>query len=471
MSREKEFAKNTIILFIGKFATQLSSFLLIPLFTHFLQPDDYGWVDLLQTYISLLVPVLTIRMDSAVFRFLIDTRKDEKKSNVIITNSIIIITVIAIITIICGIILGKIINLKYINYIIINIVIMMFSNVLLQILRGLGKNKQYSSTSIITGVLNLFINSFLIIILKFGANSILIASSISNLCIIAYIVFYTKIYRTFSFKCYDYKILKKMIKYSLPMVPNSLSWWIVSVSDRTIISAFLGASFNGIYSVSCKFSSLINSIFAVFNISWQETASIHINEPDKEEFFSNMIDKMFYMFAGISLVINALIPLFFDLLIGKNYLESYNYIPILLYANIWNIIISLLGGIYIALKRTKEIASTTIVSAVINIVLNFIFIKFFGLYAACFSTLIAYLTMGIYRYIDIRKFVKIKMNVKAIIVYTIIYLISSIVYLINIKVLNIINFIVVCVYSIIVNKEVIHNTFSSALSIIKNKKI
>lgn len=93
MSRNKEFIKNTLMLFIGKFATQFTSFLLIPLFTHYLISEDYGWVDLLQTYITLFVPILTLRMDSAVFRFLIDIRNDEKEKTRIITN-VMFITVI-----------------------------------------------------------------------------------------------------------------------------------------------------------------------------------------------------------------------------------------------------------------------------------------------------------------------------------------------------------------------------------------
>ena len=78
VNKSKEYIKNTFILFIGKFATQFTSFLLIPLFTRYLLKDDYGWTDLLQSYIFLLVPILTLRLDSAIFRFLIDNRKDEK---------------------------------------------------------------------------------------------------------------------------------------------------------------------------------------------------------------------------------------------------------------------------------------------------------------------------------------------------------------------------------------------------------
>ena len=455
MSRKKEFAKNTIILFIGKFATQFVSFLLLPLFTHFLLTDDYGLVDLLQSYIFLLVPVLSLRLDSVVFRFLIDKRENEKGKSKIISNIIFVLSIIVLISIVISILFIFIFRFKYVLSTIINLIILMVSNVLLQILRGLGKNKEYSIASIITGVSTLLINGILIIIFKFGANSILISSSIANLLVIIYVLFVSKTLHYFDSKLICKNDIKELLNYSLPMIPNSLSWWVVNVSDRTIIAIFLGKSFNGIYTVSCKFSNLLNSVFSIFSMSWQESASIHINDDDRDKFFSEMINKLFMAFSCISLIIIAVLPLIYNLIIGNKYLSSYNYIPILLYANSWNIMITLIGGIYVALKKTKEIASTTIISAIINLLINFVFIKFIGLYAACISTLISYFAMSIYRHIDCKKYIDLKINYLKITIFTFVFIVSSIFYLINNLYLNIINILLVILYGILVNNEII----------------
>ena len=86
MNRNNEFIKNTIILLLGKFTTQFMSLLLLPIYTHYLLTEEYGAVDLLQTYITLFVPILTLKVDSASFRFLIDNRYKEKEKNIIINN-------------------------------------------------------------------------------------------------------------------------------------------------------------------------------------------------------------------------------------------------------------------------------------------------------------------------------------------------------------------------------------------------
>ena len=86
MSRTKEYVVNTIILFIGKFSSQFMTFLLLPIYTHYLSTTDYGIVDIIQTYMMLFVPILMLRFDSAAFRFLIDERKSENGKKNIITN-------------------------------------------------------------------------------------------------------------------------------------------------------------------------------------------------------------------------------------------------------------------------------------------------------------------------------------------------------------------------------------------------
>ena len=79
MNRQKELAKNTIILTVGKICTQFVSFLLLPLYTSLLAPEEYGIVDLVNTYIVLLTPIFNWQFENGLFRFLLDYRNDEYK--------------------------------------------------------------------------------------------------------------------------------------------------------------------------------------------------------------------------------------------------------------------------------------------------------------------------------------------------------------------------------------------------------
>ena len=163
------------------------------------------------------------------------------------------------------IVINLLINIPFSLYIVFNVFAIMLSNVLLQVARGFGDNLSYSIGSTIAGVTTVLFNIFFIVILKWNIEGMLLSAFFANLMAAIFLFFKLKLYKYFSYSYINNKILKKIIKYSLPLVPNGLIWWVINVSDRTIITIFLGASANGIYAISNKFSSILIQIYNVFN--------------------------------------------------------------------------------------------------------------------------------------------------------------------------------------------------------------
>ena len=455
MNKNKELVKNTIIIFIGKFCTQFITLLLLPLYTHFLSTEDYGYIDLIQTYLTFFIPLILLKIDAGIFRFLIDARKSEEEKNKIITNGIFIMFVELIISTILFAVAVKIFSIKYSILIVMNLISLSVLTFLLQIVRGIGKNKQYSFSSIIAAIVTIVLNLIFLVGFHKNGKYVLIASLISNIICTIYLLIVNKILKNVKIKYIDKKLIKDLLKYSIPMIPNELSWWIVHVSDRTIISYALGVAANGIYSVSCKFSNILSSIFNIFNLSWQESAALHINDTDKDEFFSNVINKVFNLFICFCIGILACLPFVFELLIKDSYREAYKYVPILLLANIFSVLIGLIGSIYVVKKMTKEVAKTTMIAAIINLTIDIALIKVIGIYAAAISTLVSYMLLAIYRYIDVQKYVKVKIPIKNIVVNSIIFILVVVLYLYNNIALNVINLLLCILYAIIVNKELL----------------
>ena len=254
MSRGKELVKNTIIILIGRVSTQLLSFFMMPLYTHYINTSDYGYVDLIQSYIALIVPIIILRFDSAVFRFLIDAREDKKEKNNIITNTFLVFIVQIMIFVILFLVFSRFFKFEYLIYIILNVIFMAIAQVLMQMARGVGDNLGYAISSIIAGGITIITNLICIFEFKLGGESILISAILANASCAAFLFVKNKFYKNISKP--QKQTMKKMLKYSIPMIPDGLSWWIVNASDRTLISIFLGNSMNGIYSVSCKFSNI-----------------------------------------------------------------------------------------------------------------------------------------------------------------------------------------------------------------------
>lgn len=326
-----------------------------------------------------------------------------------------------------------------------------FSSLLLQICRGLGDNATYAIGSFITGAITVLLNIIFIVVFHWGAYGMLGATAISNLLCSLYLLMKKKIYKYIKPKQYDKKILKEIIKYSVPLIPNMISWWIVSASDRTIISAVIGIAQNGIYSAANKFSGVFTTLYSVFNLTWTESASINISSEDRDEFFSKILDFVIRFFGCLCLGTIAVMPFVFNILINEKFAEAYYQIPILILGSIFNILVSFLGSIYVAKKLTKEIAKTSIIAALVNIFVNIVLIKPIGLYAASISTVIAYASMFAYRWIDVKKYVKFNLNRSLMFILIVMYGVTIFTYYCRNNVISAIVLGLVFVFAIIVN--------------------
>ena len=465
MNQGKTLLKNTAIVSIGKICTQLITFFLLPVYTAVLTSEEYGVVDLLNTLTSLFLPIVTLQIEQGVFRFLIDCREDEEKQTTLITTIMRFLTIQAIIYLVVFICASHFINNIYKYFLMANLIMCMFSSILLQISRGLGDNKRYAIGSFISGTSAVILNLIFIVVFKWGAYGMLGATIIANFLCIIYIFLSEKIYKLIKLKKYSKKTLKEILKYSVPLVPNVVSWWIVNASDRTIITIILDIGQNGIYSAANKFSHVFTSLYNVFNLTWTESAAMNINSDNKDEFFSKILDVTIRFFGAMAMGIIAFMPFVFPILINEKFNEAYNQIPILMVASLFNVLVSFFGSIYVAKKITKEIAKTSIFAAIINIVINLLFIRYIGLYAASISTLVAYLAMFIYRYVDSKKYVNLSIGKMLILSMTILIAISILVYYIPNKIMQGIIALVVTVYAVYINR----NSFKFIMQTLKKK--
>lgn len=456
MEREKSLVKNTIILSIGNLFTKLITFFLLPLYTAILSTEEYGIVDLLNTLVSLLLPIVTFQIEQAVFRYLIENREKEEEKNKIISTSILVVISQTILYLIVFFAISSYIDNNYKIFLATNVIAYIFASLFQQISRGLGDNKSYTISSIFSGIFTITFNVIFLVALKWQAYGMLVGTMIGQLACIAYLYFKIKIYKYTSLKYYDKKTLKKMWKYSLPLIPNSISWWVFNASDRLIVSMILGLGMTGILSAANKFSTLYIMVYNFFHLSWLETIALHIKDNDIEEFFNKTFNSVLKIFISAAICILSVMPFVYPLMINSKFSEGYYQIPIIMFGSILNVLVALETAIYVAKKDTKSIAITSGVAAIFNIIIHMILINYIGLYAASISTFAAYLTMSIYRHVDIgKKYFKIIIERKTIITsFLVLLLIIPIYYLDNIY-LQFFGIVITVIYCLFINREII----------------
>lgn len=470
MEKEKELAKNTIILTVGKICTQFASFLLLPLYTALLQPEDYGIVDLFNTYILLIVPIFNWQLDNGLFRYLLDCRGDKEGqkrifSSVVVVNCLQILGYLLVFALI-----QTFISSEYKFFLAIGVSLDILLNTFLQFSRGRGDNLSYSIASFLSAITTIVFNIVLIAGFKMGAYGMFIAVLCSKAITTVYLFISQRIWRYFSVSKFDFDTIKEIARYSFPLIPNQLAWWVVGVSDRTIVSHFIGVAANGIYSVANKFSSVFIAFYNIFNLSWTESVALHFNDDDGNEFLSGVINSMFCLFAAICFGIIAYMPFVFPVMINSQYDDAYAQIPILMIAVLFQVIVGLYSVIYVAVKKSAEVAATSLYAGLINIIVDLILIKFIGLYAASFSTLVAYAAMAIYRYFHVKKYMNIPLNFKALIVTLIVGCITLISYYYNHLITNLLTATIVSLYAVLLNKTFLLSIIKIVQTKLKNIK-
>lgn len=454
MKRGKRLVGNTIIIAIGNLSTKVISFLLLPLYTSILTTSEYGTYDLLITLATFLIPVITLLMEESMFRFLIDCENEEEKK-VVVTQTCLYCIVSIIVFSLLIFLVSLFINIPYKYLFILYLISSVMTALKNALTRGLGKIKLFSLTNFLSSLIIIILNIIFIAKLRIGVSGLLLSSILGHV-IISFIVFVIlKIWKYVSINNLNVRKMKEMIKYSLPLVPNSISWAVINLSDRLVVTSFLGTSANGIYSVSYKFPTIIDTIYGFFYTAWKEEAAKTLKDSDSSLFYNKVYSVLKNFMWSITIGLLSFLPFIFNLLVNSSFNQAYLYIPVLLVAIYYSNIAGYYGGIFTAYKDTKVMGITTIIGALINLFVDLLLIKYIGIWAAAVSTLMSTMFVYIFRRVKLRKYVNLNENK----IYFILSLISLIITLFSYYsknlILQILALIVIIGYCIFLNKTII----------------
>ena len=207
-------------------------------------------------------------------------------------------------------------------------------------------------------------------------------------------------------------LAKSIFKYSFPLVPNQISWLIVNGSDRYIILFFLGTAYNGIYTISNKFPTIITTITAIVYLALQETIIKEYNSPDRDEFYSKTFEKYYTLLFSLILCAIPATDLVIRWFVSPAYSDAWRYIGFLYLSTVFSALSSFMGIGYQISKETKRSVVSTISAAGINVLINVIFAPIIGLHAASTSTFIAYFVLFLIRIRHCKRYFTLHINWK-----------------------------------------------------------
>lgn len=412
MNREKTLVKNTIIYMIGNFASRFLGFLLLPLYTHYLSKTGMGTYDLIITTVTIIIPVITLQINDSLYRYLLDSSSDDNTEK-IITNSVFVS--LAGMVFLCA---GFAVFMQFYKMmspllILIYILATVLSGLWQQIARGLKKNVVYSIAGVIFTFVTLASNILLIAVLKMGLDALFYSNVAASLALIVYVESKVKVIRYVKKKYINFAFIKELVKYSAPLLPNALNWWVISACSRYAILYYIGSDANGIFAAAIKFPGILLAFNSIFYLAWQESAIQEYESKDKNLFYSNMFN--IYMKFQFGLLI-GLIPVtrwMMHFMAQGDFYVAWKYVPMLYIGTVFQAFATFYGTGYLSSKDTKGAFTTSIAGAAINLVFNLVLTPFVGIQAASISNMLAFAGMWLLRIIQTRKYFNISIDKKS----------------------------------------------------------
>ena len=409
MERWKKLGKNVLLMSIGSIGTKFLTFLLIPLYTSALSTQDYGISDLLITTVSLLMPIFTLTIREAVLRFSLD--KDTDKHQVFTIGIMVnVVGFAALLSVSQILLLIPLLKSYYIYFLLYYSSFSIYES-LSGFTNGIGKVGVYTVASICQTVLLIISNVVCLLYLNYGIRGYLISFILSYFGASAILLIFGHEYRYITrLGNIDKDILKNMLRYSMPMIPNTLSWWVSNSSDKYILTAISGAAINGLYSVAYKLPTILSVFYGIFMSAWRLSAVDDFGSQDSKCFFSSVYRKMeagmFIVAAGI-ILFNKLLS---HMLYANEFYAAKLYVPVLVLAFLFHGLSEFYGSIYTSARKTNLLFYSSIIGAVCNIIFNIILIPLLSGIGAAIATLLSYFVIYIFRSIHSGKIMKMTLN-------------------------------------------------------------
>lgn len=439
LKASKLLIKNTIIYTIGTFGAKVLVFALLPVFSFYLTKDDLGIYDLVMTTVSMLVPFVTLQISNGAYRWLLGVNDSQltDENCKIITSSFVMISIGLLLFVAVYSLFSVFYEFKYTVYLMLLVITSSYLPYFQILLRGVKKTKLFAVSGLTNAFLLASLNVLFLLKFDLGIKGLFIATILSNTITTLLVLIKGRIFKYIKINKFSQKTLKEMLSFSIPLVPNMLSWWLVNSADKYLIFYFLNSEMNGLYAISSRFPTIIILVNSIFILAWQDhTITDKGNSKERTEFDSKIFKIYMNFEFSMVFVLIAISELTVRYLIANEFYESYRYMPLLYIGGAFSAFSGYFGAAFIREKRTKVIFTSSIIGGIVNLLICFLLIEYIGLFASALGTLVSFIIMFFIRIYQSSSFFKINIDYNRLFCLVIIALLYATIVLLRMKFIN-----------------------------------
>ena len=391
---------NTLVFALGGLAIKAVSLVLMPLYTTAMTAGEYGTAELLNSAIEIVLPLLSAGVVEALYRFSID---DDVPKDELFAGSLVVLGGGVVCTgVLC--VLGSVLwDMEHAAAFFVLFCSVCVFKATTQLARGLGHVRRFVAYGLINALAMVVSTYLLLVRAHTGIEGYLWSYTIGYLVggLVAFLG--SAEYRLLAPFRVDRELLRRMLVYSLPLVPNLLSWWLVSVSGRYVVLWGSGVVAAGLFTAASKMPALVNIVASVFQQAWQYSTAREINSPDRGTFFGVVMrgySLATLTVAGLVIALNRPIS---RVMLQAEFAEGWRYVPLLMLVASFGVISIFFESFYQALKNSGVLMASTALGAGVNVVLGVALVPFMGPWGAGLAGAVAYMLVLVVRARDLRR--------------------------------------------------------------------
>lgn len=407
-SSYKQLLSDTVVFGIGNALMKLVQFCLMPIYTAYMTTDQYGVGELINNLNELLYPLACLAIYDAVFRFALD---DDGKKKKVLSSGIAVAVISIPFVAIAASIAFFFFDFHFAWLLSLMCITAGIRYVCVHFTRGIGRPLLFAGAGVFGSLVMLAGAVVFLAIFHYGIEGYLLSFIVAHVCTTIFVVLRGQLYSYFAFTEISIDEIKSMIRYSIPMIPNGMTWSAVNFIDRYAILIVCGAGTAGLFTAAGKLPAVINMISMIAQQSLQIFAAKEIASSDKDKSFSKVFStySVLMLLMG-SFVISITEPLSKILLKG-DFIKASQYVPLFLVVALISNYAAYFAMFYNAIKDTRMILVTTLIGALINIIFAIALVIPFGPWGVIASSVIAYLIMLVIRYINTRHIVHTNLDI------------------------------------------------------------
>jgi len=432
----KVVSKHSTVYGIANLLNRAISFLLLPLYTRYLTPADYGTLDLLYFTTAFIGMIVDMGIGAAMSRYYFDS-EDQKERNLAVSSAFygfgvgsgfLILFFISISGFLSDLVFRATSQMNFVIWMLsrlsdatpvalshnysglmilslAGLALDIFVNVSYNYLRIRQRSIRLTVVAMSRLIMQIGFNVLFLVGFGWGVAGILVSAVIVNGVLVAYLVPSTlkEVGVTFS-----WPKLKGMITYGLPLIPSNILAYIVNVSDRFFVNAYVGLAQTGLYTLGYRFGILVNEfVSSPFAQIWVPRRFEMFQKPDAERVFARIFTYFAAALFFVGLVISVATKDVIRIMSEEAYWDAYLVVPIIVLAYIVSSFQMHFNVGIMFKKKTKYLMYINFVTGGINILLNFIMISRWGMWGAAWATLICFVIKVALIYVVGNRLVKI----------------------------------------------------------------